>query len=57
MISFTINLEVTCRVGAQLNKTFRGWHDMQRRDTTPAKTNGSKTNSSFENVGNITSTS
>ena len=37
MVSFTINLEVMSRVGAQQNGTFRWWHEMQWRDTTPVK--------------------
>ena len=57
MISYPIILEVMSRVKAQHNETFREWHEIQRRDTTPVKTNGSKTSSLFENVGNITSTS
>ena len=44
MISFTINLEVMSRVGVRGNGNFR-WHEMQRRDTIPVKTNGSKTSS------------
>ena len=43
MISFKINLEVMCRLGAQRTETFRWWHEMQRRYTTPLKANGSKT--------------
>ena len=42
MISFRINLEVMIRVEAQRNETFRGWHEMQIRDTTLIKTNISK---------------
>ena len=45
------------RVGEKYNETFRGWHQMQRADTTPFKGNGSIMNSSFEIVVNITSTS
>ena len=30
MISFTIKVEVMSRVGAQHNKTFRGWHTNER---------------------------
>ena len=45
------------RVGAQRNETFRGCYEMQRRDTTPVKTNGTKMSSSFKNVGSITSIS
>ena len=60
MVRFTINLEVMSKVGAQSNETFRGakkFHEMQKRDKDPVKTNSSKTNSSFERVGNITSAS
>ena len=54
MISFSIELEVMCRVGAHRNEPFRGMHKMQRRyKKTPVKTNGSKATSSFEKVGNI----
>ena len=56
MVSFTTNFDVKSRVGAQHNGTFRGWHEMQRRDTAPAKTNGSKTSNSLEKLGNIAST-
>ena len=45
------------RVGAQRNDTFRGWHEMQRRDTAPVKTNVSKTSSPFEKVGTTIATS
>ena len=34
------------RVGAQHRKTFRGWHEMQRSDTTQVKIDGSKTSNS-----------
>ena len=40
------------REGAQHNETFRGWHEMQRRDTSSVKTNGSKTSSLFDKVSN-----
>ena len=50
MVSFKINIEVMSRVRAQCNESFRGWHEMQRRDTTPVKINGSKARSSFEKV-------
>ena len=56
MINFTFSLELMSRVGPQ-HETFRGWHEMQNRDKTPVKTNGSKTSSLFEKVSNITSTS
>lgn len=39
------------RVGAKRNETFTGRHELQRRNGTPVKANGSKTNSSFEKVG------
>lgn len=45
------------RVGAQRNAAFRERHEMQRRDTTPGKIDGSKTSYPFEKVGSITSTS
>ena len=35
----------------------RGWHEMQKRDVIPLKTNGSKSSNSFKKGGNITSTS
>ena len=54
MFSFIINLEVMNRMGAQRNKTIRGWYDMQRSDKTPVKANGTKSNNSFGKVGNIT---
>ena len=57
MVSFAINLKVMSRVGAQHNKTLRGWHEIQRRDITLMKTKGRKTSSSCEKVGNIASTS
>ena len=57
MIIFTTKLEVVSRVGAQFNERFREWHENQRRDTSPMKSNGSKTSSTFEKVGNIRSTS
>ena len=57
MVDFTINLEVMTTVGAQRNETFRGWHEMQRRDASSVKSNCSKMSRSFEKVGNITSTS
>ena len=40
-----------------VSETFRGWYEMQRRNITTMKTNDSKASSSFENVGNIISTS
>ena len=52
--SFTIKLEAK---DAQRNETFRVWHNIERRNTTSVKNNGSKTNSSFEKVGNVTSKS
>ena len=45
------------RVGAHRNETSRGWYEMQRRDTTPLKTNGTKMSSSFKKVGSIKSVS
>ena len=42
MVSFTVNLEVMCRVGAQHNETFRRCHEIPRSNTIPVKTNGSK---------------
>ena len=57
MIRFKISLEVMSRVRAERNETFRGWNEIRKRDTTPVKTNGSKTGISFEKAGNITSTS
>ena len=45
------------RVGTQRNETFDGGIKMQRRDTVLVETNGSKTSSSFEKVGNISSSS
>ena len=57
MISFTINIKVMSRVGTQRNETFDGGIKMQRRDTVLVETNGSKTSSSFEKVGNISSSS
>ena len=44
-------------VRVQHNETFRGWHEMQRRDTTPVKTNDPKMSSLLEKVGIITSAS
>ena len=43
--------------GAQHRKTLTDWHEMQRSDTSPVKTDGSKTSNSFEKVDNIISTS
>ena len=40
------------RVGAQHNETFKGWHEMYRRDTSSVKSNGSKTSSLFDKVSN-----
>ena len=40
-----------------VSETFRGWYEMQRRNITTMKTNGSKASSSFEKVGNIISAS
>ena len=57
MVSFAVNPDVLSRVGAQINKIFRGWHETHRRNTISVKTNGSKTNSLFEKAVNITSTS
>ena len=37
MFSFTINLEVSSRVGVQQKETLRGWHEMHRRDATSVK--------------------
>ena len=34
MVSFTINLEVMSKVGAQRNETFGRWHGIQKRDAT-----------------------
>ena len=31
MVNFTINLEVTIRVGTQRNETFISWHEIQNR--------------------------
>lgn len=42
------------RMGAQRNKTIRGWYEMQRSDKTPVKANVTKSNNSFGKVGNIT---
>ena len=39
-------------VGPQQNKPFRGWYEMQRRDATSVKVNGSKTISPFDKVVN-----
>ena len=52
MNSCTINLEVISWAGAQQNETFKGWYEMQRKDTTPLEINGSKTISSFDKEGN-----
>ena len=41
MVSFTVNLEVMSRVGAQHNEIFRRWHETPRSNTNPVKTNGS----------------
>ena len=41
MVSFTVTLEVMSRLGAQHNETFKRWHEIQRNDTSPVKTNGS----------------
>ena len=57
MVSFTINLGVMNRVGAQPNKTCTRRHEKKIKDTTPLKTNGSKMNIPFEKVNNFTSTS
>ena len=57
MISFTINLEAMSRSGAKRDETFRGSNEMHRSVTVSAKTNGSKTSSLSEKIGNITSTS
>ena len=54
MLSFTVNLEAMSRVETQHNETFRGSYEIRRRDTTPVKTNGSKTSSTFDKVDNIT---
>ena len=40
------------RVEAQHNETFKGWHEMHRRDTSSVKSNGSKTSSLFDKVSN-----
>ena len=40
-------------MGAQRNDILRVLHEMQRRDTIPVTTSGSKTSSSFEKGGNI----
>lgn len=55
--NYTINLEAMGRSGAKRNETFRGSHEIHRSDTVSAKTNGSKSSSLFEKIGNITSTS
>ena len=41
-------------MGVRRNETFGGWHEMQRRDITAVKTNGSKTSRFLEKKGNIT---
>ena len=38
MVSFTVNLEVMSRVGAQRNRTLRWWHEMRRKHKAPVKT-------------------
>ena len=44
------------RVKLQCNETWHEmWHEMQSGNTTPVKTNGSKTSTFFEKVGNIIS--
>ena len=50
MVSITISLEVMSSVRAQQNETFRGRHEIQGRDTTPVKINGSKSVSLFDEV-------
>ena len=52
MVGFIINLKLMIWVGAQHSETFRGWHEKQRKNSTPVTANGSKTSSSFEEVGN-----
>ena len=47
-------VEIISRVGAQSNQTFQWWNEMRRRDAASVKTNGTKTSSLFEKVGNIT---
>ena len=55
MVIFTIHLQVMSAVGAQRNETIIGWHEIQRNELTPVKTNGCKTNNFFKKVGNLTS--
>ena len=57
MVIFTIHLQVMSAVGAQRNETIIGWHEIQRNELTPVKTNGCKTNNFFKKVGNLTSAS
>ena len=47
-----MNLGVMSGVGGQQNETCRGWYEMQRRDTTTVKINGSKTVNPIDKVGN-----
>lgn len=42
------------RVGEQQNETLRMWHEMQKKSSTPVKTNNCKASSLFDKAGNIT---
>lgn len=54
MISFTTNLEIMNKVGAQRNETFRGGNKIHGKDTTPDKTKGSKRSNWSDKVDSIT---
>ena len=50
MVIFTIHLQVMSAVGAQRNETIIGWHEIQRNELTPVKTNGCKTITSLRKL-------
>ena len=41
-VSSVFNLEVMSMVGRKHNEFFKGWNEIQRRNTTPVKSNNSK---------------